>query len=379
MDTQKKLYISILVLAGMGGALFLQNKKKHAEADRHSISGAQAELPQLGLTEEAVKKVSKIVIQRTEKPADSDKDDEGAGGTEGSAGSSGGTGVRQEYTLERKGDEAWDLSKPMAAKANASNVKAMLDNLVKLKLSEQISSSADAYGEWGLTDEKALHAVFYEGDKVVADLYIGDSGSRGQMTRLGGKTGVFAAKGFSKWVYDRDLKGWRDRSVWSFDDKAVAKVSIDNELGHIDLKKDGEKWSGSEQPKKGAAGPIKDFKEGTVQSLLSAYKTLNAVDFATDKTAADTGLDKPVATVSFELKDGNKFDLDFGNLEASNRWVRRKGSDETVSISSWAADWVIKGVEKFQDKKEAAPADSAAPTMPPGMPPGMPPMPSGHP
>jgi hypothetical protein len=33
MDTQKKLYISILVLAGMGGALYLQKKKQHAEAD----------------------------------------------------------------------------------------------------------------------------------------------------------------------------------------------------------------------------------------------------------------------------------------------------------------------------------------------------------
>ncbi|HEX2882362.1 MAG TPA: DUF4340 domain-containing protein [Polyangiaceae bacterium] len=377
MDTQKKLYVSILVLAGMGGALYLQNKKQHAEAERHSISGAQAELPQLGLTDEAVKKVTKIVIQRTNKPGD--KAEEGAEGSEGAAGSAPtGNEVREEYTLERKGDEAWDLSKPMTAKANANNVKAMLDNLVKLKLSEQISTSADAYAEWGLTDEKALHAVFYEGDKVVADLYIGDSGSRGQMTRLGGKTGVFAAKGFSKWVYDRDLKGWRDRSVWSFDDKSVTKVAIDNELGKIELKKDGEKWSGSEQPKKGAAGAIKDFKESTVQNLLSAYKALNAVDFATGKTAAETGLEKPVATVSFELKDGNKFDLEFGNLEASNRWVRRKGSDETVSISSWAADWVIKGVEKFQDKKDAPAAGSAAPE-PPGMPPGMPPMPAGHP
>jgi hypothetical protein len=376
MDTQKKLYISILVLAGMGGALFLQNKKQHAEAERHSVTGAQAELPQLGLTEEGLKKISKVVIQRTEKPADAKEGEEGAAGSAPT-----GNETRQEYVLERKGDEAWDLAKPMAAKANANNVKAMLDNLVKLKLSEQISTSADTYGEWGLTDEKALHAVFYEGDKVVADLYVGDSGSRGQMTRLGGKTGVFAAKGFSKWVYDRDLKGWRDRSVWSFDDKSVVKVSIENELGHIDLKKDGEKWSANEQPKKGAAGAIKDFKENTVQSLLSAYKALNAVDFATGKTAAETGLDKPVASVVFELKDGNKFELELGSVEASNRWVRRKGSDETVSISSWAADWVVKGAEKFQEKKGAPPADSAAPEMPPGMPgmpPGMPPMPPGH-
>lgn len=373
MDTQKKLYISILVLAGMGGALFLQNKKQHAEADRHSISGAQAELPQLGVTEETAKKISKIVIQRTDKPPAKEGEEEGAAGS-----NAGGAGERQEYTLERKGDEAWDLSKPMAVKANASNVKAMLDNLVKVKLSEQISTSADTYAEWGLSDDKALRATFYEGDKVVADLYVGDSGSRGQMMRLGGKTGVFAAKGFSKWVYDRDLKGWRDRSVWSFDDKAVAKVSIDNEFGKIELKKDGEKWSGSEQPKKGAAGPIKDFKDTTVQSLLSAYKTLNAVDFATGKTDTETGLEKPIATVSFELSDGNKFDLALGNLEASNRWVRRKGADETVSISSWAADWVVKGVEKFQDRKDAPPAGSGAPEAP-GMPPGMPPMPAGHP
>jgi hypothetical protein len=352
MDTQKKLYIAIALLAVMGGALFMQNKKQAAESARHSPQGVQAELPQLNLTEEAAKKISKVVIQRTEKAGgDAKDDDDGAGGDTAAAAS--GSETRQEYVLERKGDDAWDVTKPMVAKANANNVKSMLDNLVKLKLSEQISASADSYKEWGLTDDKALHAVFYEGDKVVADIYVGDSGSRGQMTRLGDKVGVYAAKGFSKWVYDRDLKGWRDRALWTFDDKNLARISITNEHGAINLKKDGDKWVGEHKPAKGGAfAPIPEFKDTGVTSLISAYKSLNAVDFALDKTESDTGLDKPVASVTFELKDGSKQELDYGKAEGSNRWVRRRGATEIVSISSWTADWVVAGIEKFQDKKE---------------------------
>ncbi|HTM43767.1 MAG TPA: DUF4340 domain-containing protein [Polyangiaceae bacterium] len=352
MDTQNKLYISLAVLAVMGGALYVQNQKKQAVSQAHSLQGVAAAMPKLGLTEDSMKKVTKVVIDRTESSGDKDTD-KGADDKDKSTG----TETRQEYVLERKGDDAWDLTKPTMAKANANNVKSMLDNLAKLSFSEQISSSADAYKEWNLTDDKALHTVFYQGDKVVADLYLGDSGSRGQMTRIAGQTGVYAAKGFSKWVYDRDLKGWRDHSVWTFDDKNLATIDITNEQGAISLKKDGDKWQGQSKPaKSGAFEAIKDFKESGVISLVSAYKTLNAVDFAEGKSDADTGLDKPVAHVTFTLKDGGKFDLDYGKVEGSNRWVRRTGSDGAVSISTWSADWVTVGEEKFQDVKKPDPA-----------------------
>jgi hypothetical protein len=354
MDTQKKLYIAIAVLALLGGGLYMQKNSQRQEAERHSLEGVQAELPQVSISDEQEKKISKVVLTRphtAEKKA-GEADDKAAPSSEGT----------EEYVLERKGDEAWELSKPLVAKASASNVQSLLDNLKKLKVTEQISTSADAYKDWGLTDDKAIHAVVYEGDKVVADLYFGDSGSRGQMTRIAGKDGVYAVKGFSKFNFDRDAKAWRDRTIFKFDDKNVVKISIENEHGSFLFTKEGEKWAGKHKPASGGElAAIQNFKESGVTSLLSAYKSLNAVDFARDKTPAQAGLDKPTGTVTFELKDGTEKHIVNigGTAESSNRWAKSNGMEEIFSVSSWTAELVTSDVDKFQEKKEEAKKDEA--------------------
>ena len=47
LSTENKLYISLGVLAVLGGALFLQNKKEAAEAQSYTQSGQAAALPKI--------------------------------------------------------------------------------------------------------------------------------------------------------------------------------------------------------------------------------------------------------------------------------------------------------------------------------------------
>ncbi len=48
------------------------------------------------------------------------------------------------------------------------------------------------------------------------------------MTRIAGKDGVYATKGYSSFLYSRDVKGWRDMAVLKFEDTDVTNVTIDN-------------------------------------------------------------------------------------------------------------------------------------------------------
>jgi hypothetical protein len=216
---------------------------------------------------------------------------------------------------------------------------------------------------------------------VVLDAYFGENGGRGQMTRIAGKDGVYAVKGYSDYLFNREVKAWRDLSLFKFEEGDVTAVTIDNEHGSYGFTKDGDAWKA--KFKKGKAGPPKDierFESSKVMDMVRAYRMLNADNFAEkSKTSADLGLDKPSASVVFTLKDGGKREVQVGaTSEGSSRWAKVSGKDDFFSVSSWAADWALAEPKKFQkeDPKEAKAAPPAtphgvSPGMPPGMPPGM--------
>jgi len=363
MPTDKKLIIAIVVLAALGGAFFMQRQKHAADTAAHSLEGEAASLPKIAVAEEDAKKIDKIEITRA---ADSDG------------------GARESITLVKKGEEAWELSQPKVAKANASNVKSLLDDLKRLEVKELIDPSKDSYTKFKLSDDKALHAKFYKGADVALEAYFGEDGSRGQMTRIAGKDGVYAVKGYSSYLFNRDVGGWRDKTIFKFEEKDIVKVSLENENGKFLFERSpsADDWK-AKFGKTAADGELPKFDKSTLESYLRAYKGLSAADFGDDKKPEETGLDKPKATMTFEAKDGAAKHVLYvgGNAEGSNRWVKRNGSDEITSISSWAGDWASANVEKFQksEKKEGdtPPPSAAMPGMPgmPGMPPGMPNMP----
>jgi hypothetical protein len=341
MDQQKKLYVAVGILVLLGGLLLLQRQGEHKEAMQHSLEGQSATLPKLELTEETSKAIDKVVIVKPGK--------DGA--------------PAEEIELVKAGEDAWTLKKPAEAKANASNVKSLLENLPKLTLSEAISESKDEYDRWGVSDEKALHATFFKGQENVFDVYFGENGSRGQMTRLAKHDGVFAIKGFSKWLYERDAKGWRDKSMMKFEDKDVVKVEVQNPHGVFVFEKAGESWTGKHGKTAALAKPIDKFQASKVDDLLRAYKALSAIDFGDGKQRAEVGLAPAEASVTIELRGGTgTHKLEVGKVaEGTNRWAVTNGSDQIYSISSWSSDWATSDVKKFQVTETAKASDTDEP------------------
>jgi hypothetical protein len=255
--------------------------------------------------------------------------------------------------LVKKGEEDWNIEKPTAAKASASTVKTMVDDLKRLEVKELIDTSKDSYAKYKVTDDKALHAVFYKGKDVLLDAYFGEDGSRGQMTRLAGKDGVYAVKGYSSYTFNKDAKSWRDKTILKFEENDVVKVTLVNENGTFTFDKSGEDWKPKfAKGKAGSPADLEKFDKSKLESLVRAYKALSAADFGDGKTPAATGLETPVATLTFGLKDGGKQVVMLGTTAESNRWMKKSGSDEIWSVSSWAGDWATAGPDKFQKPEE---------------------------
>ncbi len=336
-STDTKLYVALAVLAVLGGALYVQQKKAKEEASAHSYEAASKVLPKLTLTEEQSKKVNKIVI---DKPA-----------TEGDKAE-----PAETHVLEKDG-ETWNLTAPVKARANQKNVENLLKNLTQIDVKEQVSPDNASFENYDLTDEKALQVRLFEGDSVVFQFWAGSSGGRGQTARLPGQDGVYAIDGFSSFMAKRDTKGWRDLKIAEIATDTVKGVTIEGEEGTFVFEKTEDQWAGKFKKGKSPVGlAIKDFEPSKVDDMLRAYKTLNATGFGDGKTAEETGLTEPVATVTFAGESETKI-LFGSNSEGSSRWVKLDGKDEIYSVSSWAADWAVAGQEKFQKKAEpAAPA-----------------------
>jgi len=156
LTREKQILIAAVVLAGLGAAVYFQ-QKKDARVGVETLSSAQ--LPSISGPED----VDKIDITNGEKG---------------------------EVVLEKKEDKWW-LTKPANALANQTNVKQLLDNLKELKATEIVAANAtdDLKKSYDLDAAKAVHVLgFKAGDKKVDD-YFGKSGSHGrrQQCRLLGE------------------------------------------------------------------------------------------------------------------------------------------------------------------------------------------------
>lgn len=336
--SEKRLYVALGVLALLGGVLYFQTENRKAEIKTHSGETTATALPTLTVAESIKDTATKIVI---EKPSDA---------AEGAA-----IAPPEKHVLVKDG-ENWKLSEPLSALANKTNVESLLASLPKLKVKEQIATSADSYGQYDLGDDKATHITVFEGDKPALDIFAGKSGGRGQTARIAGQDGVFVLDGYSSYLFARDTKGWRDTSVFKLETDKATRVDVVSENGSFEFKKEGDKWGGSfKKAKGGALAPIKDFDSSKVDDLLRAYKSLNAAGFGDGKSLSDAGLETPLASLTITIGDA-KTEVQFGSTaEGSSRYAKLPSGDQIYTISSWASDWAFAEESKFQKKKDAAP------------------------
>lgn len=359
MKTEYKIYAGLLLLLALGAGVYFSNSSAKAERATRSTSTAKADLPAIAVVKEEADKITKIEIKAEKGPV----------------------------TLEKKGDE-WELTQPISAKANQNDVKSLLENLKDLKVTEAIDRTKDHYAEYELDDAKAIHFVASNAGGKVANLYFGKSGTRGQLVRVDGKDGVFVTTGYQAFLYNKEAKNWRDKTLIKISDdevKAAEEVTIDNANGEfVFTKKDG-KWQPqfSKLEKDGKPGKPEEkwekFDSDKVEDLLKTFKSLNAVDFAdADQKPKDTGLDDPKAqggVVKIKLKD-KTIGVSIGKTQkGKNRYAQKEGDPTVVVVWSAPADWATADQSKFE-KKDDKKKDDKGPEAPPppdddDMPPGM--------
>jgi Domain of unknown function (DUF4340) len=335
--SREKLIISGLVVLGLLGFLVYVQARKDESIGRPTASNAA--LPTLSAPE-GIDKISltngdkgEIVLEQVPDPT---------------ASTDGGVATK------------WVMTAPRKAEANQQAVKDVVGNLRDLKADTKINLVLDdaTRKDKQLDPAHAVHVVAWkEGEKKVDELF-GKSGAAGQLVVLTDKPNdVWAAKGYSSYLYTREPKDFRNKEIFHFDDANAWQVTITNTHGTLVFTKEGDKWTASRDKK-----PLERFDAEKLKDLLRAYKGLNADDFGDDKSLADTGLDKPEGQVTISVTGESKpLELLVGKVSTgTNHWAKRADADLIYQITSYSSDWVLQDASKFQSAADAGAPDAAA-------------------
>ena len=128
----------------------------------------------------------------------------------------------------------WQLTKPLKATANQQTVKDLVANLKDLKVDSQVNLKLDddVRKDKQLDAAHGVHVVAWKGGEKKVDETFGKSGPAGQLVILTDKPDeVWAAKGYSSYLYTKEPKDYRDKEIFKFDDANAAQVTIANSHG----------------------------------------------------------------------------------------------------------------------------------------------------
>jgi hypothetical protein len=349
LKVSRKLFATLAVVA-TSGAILLWQISEGKRVPEPALTGPSEPLPNIALSNSDAQRITKIELTR---PDDDDKSQ-----------------IRT-IRIEKQGQD-WELTSPLKTRASTSKVDALINNLKSLQLWEVIDRGTGLYDQYDLTDAKALHIVAWKGAAKANDMYCGKTSPHGQFVRISGGDGIFSLVnwgqgGYQGFLYTRNLRSWRETSIFKFEEDAVTQVEITNRNGAFLFSKTGDKWTGSFTRCRGDGKPgeaereWKNFDESKIKDLLRAYRSLSADDFGEEEDKSDSGVDWAEQTggiVRIKLKDSaSELTLRVGKLAKrttrwaikDSRWAIEEGGDGTLYVlSPWTAGWATADATRFE-------------------------------
>jgi hypothetical protein len=268
------------------------------------------------------------------------------------------------------GTDGWAITTPIRTRASAAKVEALLENLAAIDVVERRDGGAAEIGDARLDAARAVHVVASSDAGPVRDLYLGKTDERGQWMRIAGDDHVFVVantgpRGYSGFLYTRDLRSWREPAILAFDAAQAIEVEVVNAHGRFDFVRSGGGWTATRTPRL-RDGRLGDpaagwtaFDGGAVEALLRAYRGLAADDYDAAERRAQSGVDdaeRSGGVVRVRFEDGERV-VRVGKRSTragrwaieGSRWAILEGGDGTLYVlAPWTADWATADSKDFE-------------------------------
>jgi hypothetical protein len=259
----------------------------------------------------------------------------------------------KDKTQLKKQDGKWRVVAPIAYGADEPAVKSAIEKLEGLQWGDVVSSQKDKHREFEVDEEKGVRVVARKGGAALADLLVGKTMSGYTLVRPYGKDEVWQAVGVLKWVYAKDTKGWRDKTILSFERESCEKVEVEGARGKVVAKripadkdkKTPEKWELVESPVK-----VDKLDESVPGGVLSTLYSLRTFDFADGVTLGDAGLEPPAYKVTAELKGGARKTVLIGKQKGEDFHIKTPDGAQVYLVRKYTVERLTKPPLEFRDK-----------------------------
>lgn len=196
-----------------------------------------------------------------------------------------------------KGDKGWVLPGTFDAPAGAEQVTALLEKLAGLKQGLPVATSAGAATRFKVADDLyQRHVVLREGDKVVADLYIGTSPGFRQIHARKADSQEVVSVNLSTFELETAADQWLDKKMFAVKEEDIAALVFPT----FTLRRNGAEWQmdglgeGEKTDATAAADLVGKVSGLTGQSVVAA------------ETASPFFTGEPALRFTVQRKDGGE-------------------------------------------------------------------------
>jgi hypothetical protein len=250
-------------------------------------------------------------------------------------------------TQLKKDNGLWQVTAPVAAKADESEVGGMTSALSTLDISRVVDENPASLADYGLT--KPRIEVDFTSDKGPHKLLIGEKSPTGGdlFAKRDDEKKVFLIPAFQEKTFDRTSFDLRDKVLLKFDRDKVDNVQIDAGGKALTIAKNNGDWNLTKPLATRA-----DF--GTVEGLVGKLQSAQMKQIvSTDPTPADLkkyGLDKPEATINLNAGSARTTLAIGGKAEDTTVYARDMSKPAVVTVESSLLDDLKKGADDYRRK-----------------------------
>ena len=262
--------------------------------------------------------------------------------------------------LVRDAGESWSMAEPQGFPAG--DVGEWLKAVQRLSATEFVDTgdAAAKKADTGLDDAKTAARITLTTDKGKTVLVFGKSDesrpARDVWLRIEGRDELFLVPTFARDQIVQGVDQLRDRRLLlghKAKDAQAFRIEGSGDAGRLRAVRKGATWSVTEPPTKTSSKAVADFL-----GELDSQK----VEFASDKAAADVGLDAPAWKMTLEL-EGEPWTLALGKESEGSTYGRLSHGaavGDVFKLTTWNANRLKKKPADFEEKPTPA-APPAAP------------------
>jgi hypothetical protein len=305
----------IVVLAGLGAYIYFVTWKQDANAD----STSKQEKVFVGLEPD---KIEEIKVR-------SEKGD---------------------TTSVKKESGAWQMTAPVAAKADESEVSGITTSLGQIAVARVIDENPADLKEYGLAEPRIEINFKASGDKDYRKLYIGEKSPTGAdlFAKRNDEKKVFLIPAFQESSFNKGTFDLRDKTLWKFERDKVDSLDIATGGKSLAMTRATGDWKIT-KPVEARA----DF--GAVEGLIGRLQTAQMKSMVSEQAApADLkkyGFDKPDATVNLTTGSARASLVVGGKADDNTVYVRDESRPAVMTMDKSLVDELKKNADEFRKKE----------------------------